>query len=688
MTFKTEELAVHATRHRPARIRHRTVSALFAALLVAAMVGLASTSPTAAEEDPAPVLPEGTVAVAVYDGSYSCCLSGEVSYNPVSGRTLAVWIAKDGPGDRGHIMAALVEPGDPVATVGTPVRVSVEEPATGWYTGHPATVTPTPEGGWLVIYEDRDRTVADTGLEISPVYGQFLDSDGQRIGTNLVLSSDSYNYTGGRRMVAYVAHWSPEDERYLLTWSVGIRAANDIFDDLPADAQNKNQFVGRFLSATGVGIGDDFPVTQLDIGTFRHMDMARGKDRWVVVGHAGFNTIVNPTIVQVVDKDGPVGTPVIVSDPEPPAESAGSYAGTIAYNAAVDEFLVLYRDGIDKKLWMRRLDGAGAPIGAGPTEIPGVPTEFGARIDPAGPNGYLVAVHTDWGNDVVTFQLDTAGVLVDGSLETVASSAPVPDANFLSSNFRPSVAYVPGVGAAITWWGITNDEPKTTGLYLRFVDVTEEEEEEEQEDGGAGGSGASSGSGSWVPSSGGAPEQSAGDGEWQREDGTVVPLVVSSPGAGQVRYSTDGLQVTLTGGAGSSASRGLVADADGGIVCEVCATLASGGVVEAWMFSTPRLVAAHAVDGLPCQTFVIPVGSPLDGGGPVGAGAHTLQLALPTAGGMQAVNVGVTVGGPVPASVPAGDAPVVPTGPLLAMVGLALAGAGVLVRGRTVGARG
>jgi hypothetical protein len=95
------------------------------------------------------------------------------------------------------------------------------------------------------------------------------------------------------------------------------------------------------------------------------------------------------------------------------------------------------------------------------------------------------------------------------------------------------------------------------------------------------------------------------------------------------------------------------------------------------------LVAAHRIEDLPCQTFAIPVASPLDGGGPVSAGQHTLQLALPTASGMQAVNVGVTVGGPVPASVPAGEGPAVPVG-LLALGLLAAAGAGLAVRRQAV----
>jgi hypothetical protein len=177
---------------------------------------------------------------------------------------------------------------------------------------------------------------------------------------------------------------------------------------------------------------------------------------------------------------------------------------------------------------------------------------------------------------------------------------------------------------------------------------------------------------------GAVPVVPTGTGVWVQADGTSVPLAVSSPAAGQVRYEVDGLQVTLTGAAGTSVANGLVATPNGEVECEICTTLATGGVIEAWMFSTPRLVAAWRVEDLPCQTFTIPVVAPLDGGGPVVAGAHTLQLALPTASGMQAINVGVTVGGLVPSSVPAGEGPV-PFGAVLLAL---LAAAGVLVAGR------
>jgi hypothetical protein len=105
------------------------------------------------------------------------------------------------------------------------------------------------------------------------------------------------------------------------------------------------------------------------------------------------------------------------------------------------------------------------------------------------------------------------------------------------------------------------------------------------------------------------------------------------------------------------------------------------------MFSDPLLVAAWRIEDLPCQRFVIPPAAPLDGAGPVPAGAHTLQLALPIASGMQAVNVGVAVGGVVPTRIPAGEGRGVPVGPFALVAGLVLA-AGAAARRHVVGLTG
>ncbi len=187
----------------------------------------------------------------------------------------------------------------------------------------------------------------------------------------------------------------------------------------------------------------------------------------------------------------------------------------------------------------------------------------------------------------------------------------------------------------------------------------------------------------WIAQDGAAPALPAGSAEWQLPDGSTVTLVASSPAPNQIRYEADGVHLTLTGEPGSSPTGGLVASSTGEVECEVCTALLAGSTLESWMFSTPRLVGAHVVSEDDCQIFTISLGAPLDGGGPMEAGAHTLQLALPTADGMQAINVGVTVGGPVPTSVPAGDGPVLLAG-LLTVGLLVAAGAAAAARREVV----
>jgi len=165
-----------------------------------------------------------------------------------------------------------------------------------------------------------------------------------------------------------------------------------------------------------------------------------------------------------------------------------------------------------------------------------------------------------------------------------------------------------------------------------------------------------------------------------RVGGTVLPLVPSAPGPNQVRYEAGGIRVTFTGAPGTSATNGLVASPSGTVLCEVCGPFTPGSVIEAWLYSSPRLVAAWQVGDGDCQVFEIPFVAPLDGLGPVTLGAHTLQLRLPTDAGTTLLDVGITVGPLTPNRVSAGEGPgslPARTGPLL----LALLLPGLLVAG-------
>lgn len=137
------------------------------------------------------------------------------------------------------------------------------------------------------------------------------------------------------------------------------------------------------------------------------------------------------------------------------------------------------------------------------------------------------------------------------------------------------------------------------------------------------------------------------------------------------------LRVTISTSVGVSRDAGVIVPVGGEIVCEICAELAAGSVVEAWIYSTPRLTAAVQVGALGedgCPLLRIPTSAPLDGEGEIEPGAHTLQLRMYTSTGFEVLAVPITVGQPLPSSVPAGAGPSRPGGaldPRLFIVGLA-----------------
>jgi len=194
----------------------------------------------------------------------------------------------------------------------------------------------------------------------------------------------------------------------------------------------------------------------------------------------------------------------------------------------------------------------------------------------------------------------------------------------------------------------------------------------------------------WVPGpDGSAPIVPTATGFLQRKDGTTEPLALSQTGPNTLRYSTEGLQVTVTAGPGTGPARGLVTTPNGSLECEICALLAAGEIIETWTFSEPRLTMAWRVEDLPCQRFTIPLSAPIDGGGPIPAGAHTLQFVLPTATGLTAVNIGFTLASLQPAAVRAGEGlsavemPLRVTGPVLIALAAAMV-ASARRRSRTV----
>ena len=158
---------------------------------------------------------------------------------------------------------------------------------------------------------------------------------------------------------------------------------------------------------------------------------------------------------------------------------------------------------------------------------------------------------------------------------------------------------------------------------------------------------------------------------------TTVSRDAGPRGGLVIEDETKDLSVTVTTSAGVSETAGVVVPESGEVVCEICARLAAGSVVEAWIYSEPRLAAAvrvevDAEEGT-CPFLRIPTGTPLGGGDAIEAGVHTLQLRMYTEDGFEVLAFPITVGAPVPTSVPSGEGPAVPGGLLAGVAGLALA---------------
>ena len=156
----------------------------------------------------------------------------------------------------------------------------------------------------------------------------------------------------------------------------------------------------------------------------------------------------------------------------------------------------------------------------------------------------------------------------------------------------------------------------------------------------------------------------------------VVSRVLPSVGPrGGVALDAEGLRATVASASGARVETGVVVSPSGDLEVSVVSGLVPGAVVEVWVNSSPRLVAAARVPGDHAEgdalTLTVPLGAPLDGGEPIEAGAHTLQIRMFTDAGFEVLATGITVGGVVPAGVPAGEGPVRLDGVLFALLGAA-----------------
>lgn len=291
--------------------------------------------------------------------------SPSMAYNPQSRKVLVAMAVDDAAApDGGMIQVGLLK--DDASLAGPLVNVSTTLPTKGAFWINSPGVAAGPDGGWLVVWQDAAR---------SRIYGQVIDSNGQPVGPNLNISSNS-NYTSIETMSAA---WSPTESRYLVTWKAVVTTA---FPSAPGP----QQIVGRFVDAAGAGIGNDFLVTSTAQEINNSQDLAYGNGRWVAVGATQSATRV---VGQVVTAAGLQGQLFDVS-----ALGAGDtpIAPSIDYNEVTKQFMVVFRQTSGSVgEYARLLDGNATPVGSN-TYLGGDGSR--PQVAAAGSRGYLATWHT------------------------------------------------------------------------------------------------------------------------------------------------------------------------------------------------------------------------------------------------------------------------------------------------------
>lgn len=372
------------------------------------------------------------------------CGGPSLAHNAASRKTLAAYIENvavsvSAP-DGGMVRAAFMN-GD-AALSSTPIDISTTLPVKSFSNCDPPVVAAGPLGTWLVAWPP-----LGSGSSLG-VNAQLLDVNGNLSGTNFTLSSNT-NY-GDIETVAIA--WSPADSRYLVTWKANVSSAFPF-------AANIQQVVGRFLDASGSGIGNDFLVTNIADGVNNSQDVAFGGGRWIVVVGTNNN---RRAVGQIVTTAGPQGSVFNLSTAGLNASNA-NIAPSIAYNSSTDQFAAVWKlRNAPYTEYARLLDSSGTPLGAD-VDLGG--TGSRPRIASAGTYGYLVTWHNPGGSNlgpIYAVRLLSNGT-VDGTPQEMTPGSPF-------QAWRPSVVFDQSVGKfLIAYAGNPNSSApnNVTNYYAR-----------------------------------------------------------------------------------------------------------------------------------------------------------------------------------------------------------------------------
>lgn len=312
-----------------------------------------------------------------------------------------------------------------------------------WAYCDPVQLTARPSGGWIVAFSRRT-----SGIDVTPIRGRLVAADGTTTGSPFLLSTAEYS-----DIETYTLAWSPQDSRFLMTWKANVTEPTSRFPDVTL--LDPQQLVGRFIAEDGTGIGVDLLLTNNAEGFDNNQDVARGADRWVVVGTAEFGS--RAIMAQVVDATGPVGAPVAVS-------SSTSAGPSILHDATRGEFLATWFDTSTGDLMSRRLDAAGAPIGTEQTVADGRSFRR-PRVVQVGTDRHRLLAHAF--NPVGSY-LDLFSIELDGTGAATGAPDPLVEGDALSvirDAFRPAITAIGGGDWIAVFWG-QGQVGSATDLYL------------------------------------------------------------------------------------------------------------------------------------------------------------------------------------------------------------------------------
>lgn len=408
-------------------------------LLAAAVIAALPLAFVPVAANAAPVGTPSQISNFANPQDFDNCFGPAVAYNPDSGKTLAGWTTYS-PGlniDESVEVTLLGSDG-----TGGSIDAYADETVPGSNDCNVISIAAGPDGGFIVIWTDDEK-----------ILGIKVNSSGAFVGSHFVVSSE----------VSYLdvetqdVEWSSEHNKFLVAWS-GVFSGS-----LFPSATGGQQLVGRFIDATGAGLGSDFLITN-DPNTYDNsMDIAYGDGVWAVVGNADNGDY---PMVTFVSDDGGLSTEA--SCQATPATMGGA---SIAYNASTDSFLCAWK-GSGSDVYYNVMDSTGALSEIADVQLDSDGSVSGKpRVESLGENGWLFTWHGAGSRDVFGASIDVTGALV-GELEYVSAGL---DDSSLESNFRPSVAFSPSTGHAYIAWARNDTVAAETEVYARAWYVTEPE---------------------------------------------------------------------------------------------------------------------------------------------------------------------------------------------------------------------